>query len=108
MTEISGRISYNYQITSLVIERLYMGESCIIVYGTTWCGDCHRSNRFLDQHEIPYNFVNIDHDKEGEQYVLKVNKGMRSVPTILFQDGSTLVEPSNAELAQKLNIVTAC
>jgi mycoredoxin len=35
-----------------------------------------------------------------------VNKGMRSVPTILFQDGSTLVEPSNTQLAQKLNIDT--
>ena len=84
-----------------------MGNSCIILYGTTWCGDCHRSQKFLEKHEIPYEFVNIDQDREGEQYVRKVNKGMRSVPTILFQDGSTLVEPSNTQLAQKLNIDAA-
>ena len=84
-----------------------MGNSCIILYGTTWCGDCHISRKFLEKHEIPYEFVNIDQDREGEQYVRKVNKGMRSVPTILFQDGSTLVEPSNTQLAQKLNIEPA-
>ena len=84
-----------------------MGNSCIILYGTTWCGDCHISRKFLEKHEIPYEFVNIDQDREGDQYVRKVNKGMRSVPTILFQDGSTLVEPSNTQLAQKLNIEPA-
>jgi mycoredoxin len=81
-----------------------MGKDCIIFYGTSWCGDCRRSIRFLEQHEIPYEYVDIDKDKEGEQYVRKVNNGMRSVPTILFQDGSTLVEPSNVALAQKLNL----
>jgi hypothetical protein len=51
--------------------------------------------------------VNIDNDPQGEKYVLTANKGMRSVPTIVFQDGSILVEPSNAQLAQKLNTEVA-
>ncbi len=79
-----------------------MAEAMIIIYATDWCFDCRRARMFLNQHQIPYEWVNIDKNKEGEQFVLKVNKGMRSVPTILFPDGSILVEPSNNQLSQKL------
>ena len=82
-----------------------MGHSNIVVYGVNWCWDCRHARRFLDQHKIPYDFVNIGKDHQAEQYVLTVNKGMRSVPTILFWDGSILVEPSNDLLAKKLDLV---
>lgn len=81
-----------------------MSEDTIIIYGTEWCGDCRRARRFFMQNNIPFEWVNIDQNKEAEQYVLQVNKGMRSVPTILFPDGSILVEPSSAKLAAKLAI----
>lgn len=81
-----------------------MDDRKITIYGTTWCGDCRRARNFLDKHHIAYQFINIDTDKEAEQFVLKVNKGMRSVPTIVFEDGSILVEPSNQALAIKLGI----
>ena len=84
-----------------------MSNSNIIVYGTNWCWDCRRTRRFFEKHNIPYEWVNIDQDKDAEGYVLKVNKGMRSVPTIQFPDSSILVEPSNGELAQKLKIQNA-
>jgi glutaredoxin len=80
-----------------------MADSMIIVYGTEWCFDCLRARHFLNQHQVSFEWINIDKDREGEQYVLKVNKGMRSVPTILFPDGSILVEPSNDRLAQHLS-----
>jgi mycoredoxin len=51
---------------------------------------------------VSYRFINIDQDKKGEQFVLSANRGMRSVPTILFPDGSVLVEPTNRQLADKL------
>jgi mycoredoxin len=81
-----------------------MPEQNIIVYGTDWCGDCFRTRQFLKNHSINFTFVNIDRDKEAEQFVLKNNRGMRSVPTILFEDGAVLVEPSNRELAAKLGV----
>lgn len=81
-----------------------MPDSEIIVYGSDWCGDCRRARRFLNQYSISYQWVNIEQDKNAEKYVLVVNKGMRSIPTILFQDGSILVEPTNAQLAHKLRI----
>jgi len=81
-----------------------MEKTNIIVYGVNWCWDCRRTRKFLDKNYIPYNFVNIDQDSQAEQCVLTINKGVRSVPTILFQDDTILVEPTNAELAQKLNL----
>lgn len=82
-----------------------MTEEQIVVYGADWCIDCRRAKRFLTQNQIPFEWINIDQDKAGEQLVLKINKGMRSIPTILFGDGSVLVEPSNTQLAKKLQIL---
>ena len=81
-----------------------MTESQLIVYGTNWCGDCRRTQRFLQDYNVSYRFINIDQDKKGEQFVLTANRGMRSVPTIVFPDGSILVEPSNGQLAEKLKL----
>lgn len=79
-----------------------MMQQPITVYGTPWCGDCKRALRVLDQHQASYQYVDIEADDTARSYVEQVNRGYRSVPTILFPDGSVLVEPSSAMLAQKL------
>jgi mycoredoxin len=82
-----------------------MGENAqteIILYGTTWCGDTTQSRRLLDRNGIKYKWVDIDQDPEGEKFVKNANRGNRSVPTILFPDGSILVEPSDSALMKKL------
>ena len=79
-------------------------EKQIILYGTRWCSDSNRSIHFLNQHQIAYRWVDIDEDRDGRAFVLKVNRGMASVPTILFPDGDLLVEPSDRELATKLKL----
>jgi mycoredoxin len=79
-------------------------ETKIIVYGTTWCGDSRRARRILDENQIPYLWVDIDNDSEGRKFVEQVNKGYRSVPTIVFPDGTILVEPSSSELKEKLGL----
>ena len=81
-----------------------MDDSNIIIYGVNWCWDSRRARRFFDKKKISYTFINIDKDKRGEQFVLDSNDGLRSVPTIVFNDGSILVEPSTSELTNKLNI----
>jgi thioredoxin reductase (NADPH) len=78
----------------------------ITVYGAYWCPDCRRSKQFLGEHQVPYNWVDIEQDEAGESYVLQRNNGKRIIPTIEFRDGSILVEPSNAELAAKLGLKT--
>jgi mycoredoxin len=74
------------------------------MYSTNWCGDCHRSKRFLEAHHIPFEEINIEEDPQAAEIVIAINKGARSVPTIIFPDGSVLVEPSNLALAGKLGI----
>ena len=76
----------------------------IVVYATRWCFDCKRSEKFLRRKRIDFRWVDIDKDPGGREFVLEVNNGSRSVPTIVFPDGSILVEPSNDELATKLGI----
>lgn len=83
-----------------------MPEELIVVYATDWCWDCLRALRFLDDKHIPYRKVNIDRDREGEEFVLKTNKGMRSVPTIVLPDGRILVEPSNQFLEEQLTLAS--
>lgn len=79
-----------------------MMDQTITIYGTPWCGDCRRALRVLDQHSAQYTYIDISNDDTARTYVEQVNNGYRSVPTILFPDGSVLVEPSSATLAQKL------
>jgi len=78
----------------------------IIIYGTTWCPDCKRSKQFLGDQRIHYRWVDIEHDSEAMAYVEDINNGMRVVPTIVFPDGDVLIEPSNANLAEKLGLST--
>jgi thioredoxin reductase (NADPH) len=81
-------------------------HEAIVVYGTTWCPDCKRAKQFLGEQRIHYHWVDIEQEPHAMAYVQEVNQGKRIVPTIVFPDGSILVEPSNAELAEKLGIET--
>lgn len=81
-------------------------ESKLTVYGAYWCPDCRRSKKFLGENFIPFKWVDIEEDKVGEEFVIAKNNGKRIIPMIVFEDGSFLVEPSNAELAKKLNLKT--
>jgi thioredoxin reductase (NADPH) len=83
-----------------------MTQSQITIYGAYWCPDCRRSKMFLGEHQIPYQWVDIEEDSAAQQRVLDMNGGKRIVPTIVFGDGSFLAEPSNAELAEKLGLKT--
>jgi len=78
----------------------------IVLYGTTWCGDCKRSKQFLGEQRVHYEFVDVDGNPEGLAVVERHNDGKDIIPTIVFPDGDVLVEPSNAELAAKLGIRT--
>ena len=79
-----------------------MNEKKLKVYGTSWCPDTARSRKCLVRNGVNYDFCDIEQDKVGLAYVEKVNRGQRSVPTIVFPDGSVLVEPSDEELTTKL------
>lgn len=76
----------------------------ITVYGTTWCSDCRRAKQLMDAYDIEYDWTDIDEEPEFQKIVKDINNGRSIVPTIIFPDGSVLVEPSNSELIKKLNL----
>jgi thioredoxin reductase (NADPH) len=78
----------------------------IKLYGTNWCSDCKRSKKFLGEQRIHYEFINIEEDMDGQAFVQRVQNGGLTIPTIVFEDGSLLIEPSNAQLAAKLGLET--
>jgi thioredoxin reductase (NADPH) len=80
--------------------------SPIQMYGTAWCPDCHRAKQFLSEQRVPYEFTDVDGDVAGRELVERVNDGKLIIPVLVFADGSTLVEPSNADLAGKLGLQT--
>jgi mycoredoxin len=74
----------------------------ILMYTTPWCGDCRRAKRVFGALGVAYTEVNIDDEPEAAEQVRLLNRGMRSVPTIVFGDGTVLVEPSTMTLESKL------
>jgi mycoredoxin len=80
------------------------GEKKILFYGTSWCYSSRKAKQIFEQNQIPYVWIDIDQDEEGRKYVESVNRGFRSVPTILFPDGTLLVEPTTEVLRSKLGL----
>ncbi len=73
----------------------------IVMYSTQYCSDCLRVKAFFEANNIPYDRILIEDDHEATELVMKMNHGFKSVPTIIFPDGSVLVEPSWRELKEK-------
>ncbi len=73
----------------------------IVMYTTSWCPDCHRAKYLLDEYGVAYVNVDIEENDEARAFVMQVNNGHAVIPTIVFPDGSILVEPSNKQLANK-------
>lgn len=84
-----------------------MSDDRILVYGATWCPDCKRSKAFLSEQRVPFTFIDLEKQPEAAQTVQDLNDGKQIIPTIVFPDGSILVEPSNEELAEKLGLPRA-
>jgi thioredoxin reductase (NADPH) len=83
-----------------------MSDSTIKLYGSNWCSDCKRSKKFLGEQRVRYDFINIEEDTKEQAYIRELQQGGLTIPTIVFEDGSVLIEPSNAELATKLGLKT--
>jgi len=72
------------------------------MYTTTWCGFCKNLKRQLGKAGVEITEVDIERDPEAAQFVETVNGGNQTVPTLLFPDGSTMVNPSAAQVQAKL------
>jgi mycoredoxin len=76
----------------------------LTMYSTPWCGYCHRLAAQLDREGISYATIDIEQDPAAATYVMSVNGGNQTVPTVRFPDGTALTNPSLAEVKQKLRV----
>jgi mycoredoxin len=74
----------------------------LTMYTTTWCGYCRQLKRQLDEAGLAYSEVNIETTPGAAEFVMSVNGGNQTVPTMLFPDGSTLTNPSMAQVRAQL------
>ncbi|GAA4450919.1 mycoredoxin [Phytohabitans houttuyneae] len=74
----------------------------LTMYSTNWCGYCHRLKSQLDRESIGYEVVDIERDPAAAQYVMSVNGGNQTVPTVRFPDGSAMTNPSIIEVKDRL------
>jgi mycoredoxin len=79
----------------------------LTLYSTSWCGYCHRLKSQLDREGIAYDVVDIERDPAAAEYVMSVNGGNQTVPTVKFDDGSALTNPSIVQVKERLASLNA-
>lgn len=73
------------------------------MYSADWCGDCRRSKRLMDDLNVGYTIIDIESDVKAADKVIEINGGMRSIPVLVFADGTHMTEPSDIALKSKLS-----
>ena len=79
----------------------------LIMYTTPWCGFCRNLKKQLARDGIEMTEVDIERDPAAAEFVMSVNGGNQTVPTLVLPDGTTLVNPSAAQVRERLAAVTA-
>ena len=75
----------------------------LTMYSTPWCGYCRRLKSQLDREGIAVEIVDIERDEDAAVFVMQVNGGNQTVPTVVFPDGSAATNPSLAEVRARLS-----
>jgi mycoredoxin len=74
----------------------------VTMYSTTWCGYCRRLKSQMEREGITYAEVDIERNPAAAEYVMSVNGGNQTVPTVVFPDGSALTNPTLAQVKRRL------
>ena len=74
----------------------------LTMYSTTWCGYCSRLKAQLTREGIEFAEIDIELDEAAAELVASVNGGNRTVPTVVFADGTAATNPSIAAVKEKL------
>ena len=75
----------------------------LTMYTTTWCAFCRRLKSQLARDGIEMSEINIEEVPGAAEFVMSVNGGNQTVPTVVFPDGSAMTNPSAAEVKQRLS-----
>jgi mycoredoxin len=79
----------------------------LTMYSTPWCGYCHRLKAQLEREGIGHSVVDIEADPAAAEFVMRINGGNQTVPTVRFPDGSALTNPSIVQVKEHLSKIAA-
>ncbi|GIH98871.1 mycoredoxin [Planobispora takensis] len=77
----------------------------LTVYTTTWCGPCKRLKAQLTREGISYEEIDIERNPDAAAFVMSVNNGNQTVPTVVVNSTAgkvSLTNPSVAEVKRLL------
>jgi glutaredoxin-like protein len=83
-----------------------MAKADITMYGADWCGDCRRSKRLFEELDVQVTHIDVEKDESDAAKVIEINGGAKSIPVIVFSDGTHLTEPSDNDLKAKLQALS--
>ncbi|MGA8117120.1 MAG: mycoredoxin [Actinocatenispora sp.] len=75
----------------------------VTMYSTTWCGWCRRLKSQFERENIACTVIDIEREPAAAEYVMSINGGNQTVPTIKFSDGSALTNPSIRQVRERLS-----
>jgi mycoredoxin len=73
-----------------------------VMYSTSWCGYCKRLKSQLAELGVTFEEINIEEVPGTAEIVEKVNGGNRTVPTLVFSDGTAMTNPSAKQVVEKM------
>ena len=76
--------------------------TAVTMYTTSWCGYCVRLKKMMQSEGIEFAEVNIETDENAADLVMRANGGNRTVPTLVFADGTALTNPSLDQVKAQL------
>ena len=74
----------------------------LTMYTTTWCGFCRNLKKQLAREGIEIAEIDIERDPAAAEFVMSVNGGNQTVPTVVFPDGTALCNPSATQVKAQL------
>lgn len=96
---------HNELTRGLKVDATYLPRpGAVTMFTTTWCGYCRRLKTQLDAAGIGYTEVDVEQDETAADLVVEINGGNRTVPTLIYPDGSSAVNPSLADVKVALGL----
>ena len=76
--------------------------AAVTMFTTQWCGYCVRLKKLMQREGIDFAEVDIENDAAAADLVMRANGGNRTVPTLLFPDGTAMTNPSIDQVKSQL------
>lgn len=73
----------------------------ILVYGADWCRDFRRTTEQLTELDVDFECIDTAADAGAAQQAQQISDST-NIPVVVYPDGAHQVEPSNAEVEEKL------